>query len=120
VAKDFKGTINLDVRDPVPDWGRLHRRQGAGWGAPEKVEQLEQLWLEEAKANNVLPLNDMKVAGKDLQEFTAMEFKIPVPPSGQYTYYPGTAAVPERRPRTSTRSPTRCSPMSSSRRRARA
>ena len=25
-----------------------------------------------------------------------MEFKVPVPPSGQYTYYPGTTAVPER------------------------
>ncbi len=25
-----------------------------------------------------------------------MEFKIPVPPSGQYTYYPGTTEVPER------------------------
>ena len=25
-----------------------------------------------------------------------MEFHIPVPPSGQYTYYPGTTEIPER------------------------
>ena len=50
----------------------------------------------EAKANNVLPLNDMQVAGADLEKFLAMEFKVPVPPSGRYTYYPGTTEVPER------------------------
>ena len=33
---------------------------------------------------------------KDLEKFLEMEFKIPVPPSGQYTYYPGTTEVPER------------------------
>jgi hypothetical protein len=44
----------------------------------------------------VLPLNDMMVSGKDLQKFIAMEFNVPVPPSGQYTYYPGTSPVPER------------------------
>ena len=38
----------------------------------------------------------MAVAGKDLEKFIEMEFKIPVPPSGQYTYYPGTTEVPER------------------------
>ena len=52
--------------------------------------------MAEAKRNNVLPLNDMLVAGEDLQKFTQMEFHIPVPPSGQYTYYPGTTEVPER------------------------
>ena len=63
---------------------------------PEKVKELVDLWFEEAKANNVLPLNDLAVASKDLETFLAMEFKVPVPPSGQYTYYPGTTAVPER------------------------
>jgi arylsulfatase A-like enzyme len=63
---------------------------------PEKVEELKVLWFEEAKANNVLPLNDMMVTGKDLQAFLAMEFHVPVPPSGQYTYFPGTSEVPER------------------------
>jgi hypothetical protein len=63
---------------------------------PEKVKELVDLWLEEAKANDVLPLNDMRIAGEDLQKFLEMEFSIPVPPSGQYTYYPGTTEVPER------------------------
>ena len=65
---------------------------------PEKVKELADLWMAEAKANNVLPLNDLQVLGnpEDLQTFLAMEFKIPVPPSGQYTYYPNTTVVPER------------------------
>jgi hypothetical protein len=63
---------------------------------PEKVKELADLWMQEAKKNNVLPLNDMQVVGKDLQKFLELEFKIPVPPSGQYIYYPGTTEVPER------------------------
>ncbi|MEV6969111.1 arylsulfatase [Hamadaea sp. NPDC051192] len=63
---------------------------------PEKVKELAALWLEEAKRNNVLPLNDLAVVGKDLQKFLELEFHIPVPPSGQYIYYPGTSEVPER------------------------
>jgi arylsulfatase len=63
---------------------------------PEKVEELAALWLEEARKYDVLPLNDMQVTGKDLETFLAMEFNVPVPPSGQYTYYPHTSAVPER------------------------
>ncbi|WP_022889394.1 arylsulfatase [Agromyces italicus] len=63
---------------------------------PEKLEELKALWMSEAKANNVLPLNDLVVVGKDLGTFLEMEFHIPVPPSGQYTYYPGTSEIPER------------------------
>lgn len=63
---------------------------------PEKVDEMKALWMEEAIKNNVLPLNDMSIVGEDLQKFLAMEFHIPVPPSGQYTYYPGTIEVPER------------------------
>ncbi len=65
---------------------------------PEKLEELKALWLAEAKANNVLPLNDLQVIGnpKDLETFLAMEFHMPVVPSGQYTYYPGTSEIPER------------------------
>jgi arylsulfatase A-like enzyme len=63
---------------------------------PEKVKELVDLWFEEAERNHVLPLNDMAVVGADLPKFLEMEFRIPVPPSGQYTYYPGTTAVPER------------------------
>ena len=38
----------------------------------------------------------MQVVGADLQKFLEMEFKVPVPPGGQYTYYPGTTEIPER------------------------
>jgi arylsulfatase A-like enzyme len=63
---------------------------------PDKVEELADLWMEDAKRYNVLPLNDMAVSGKDLQKFLALEFHVPVPPNGQYTYYPETTEVPER------------------------
>jgi arylsulfatase len=57
---------------------------------PDKLEELKALWLEEATAYDVLPLNDLGIF-----EFRALEYTIPVPPSGQYTYYPGTSEVPE-------------------------
>jgi len=65
---------------------------------PEKLEELKALWLAEAKANDVLPLNDLQIIGsaKDFETFITMEFHQPVPPSGQFTYYPGTTEVPER------------------------
>lgn len=65
---------------------------------PEKVDELKALWLDEAKRNFVLPLNDLQVIGspKDLQTFLTMEFHVPVPPAGQYIYYPGTSEIPER------------------------
>jgi arylsulfatase len=46
----------------------------------------------------VLPLNDLQIIGnpKDFETFIAMEFHLPVSPSGQYTYYPGTSEIPER------------------------
>ncbi len=46
----------------------------------------------------MLPLNDLQIIGnpKDFETFVAMEFHLPVPPSGQYTYYPGTSEIPER------------------------
>ncbi|WP_135451922.1 arylsulfatase [Mycobacterium sp. DL99] len=63
---------------------------------PEKVKELVDLWFREAEANNVLPLNDLAAAGDDLAEYMALEFNVPVPPSGQYIYYPGTTPIPER------------------------
>jgi hypothetical protein len=62
---------------------------------PEKVKQLVDMWFEEAKRNNVLPLNDLGITKDDLQERTKLEFHIPVTPSGKYTYYSGTTEVPE-------------------------
>ncbi|MGX5694842.1 arylsulfatase [Agromyces soli] len=65
---------------------------------PERLEELKALWMAEAKANNVLPLNDLQVIGnpKDFDTFIHMEYHQPAPPSGQYVYYPGTSEVPER------------------------
>ncbi len=57
---------------------------------PDKLEALKALWLREAEANNVLPLMDISVPA-----LHALEFKSTVPPSGQYSYYPGTTEVPE-------------------------
>ena len=57
---------------------------------PEKVKELVDLWLEEAKKYDVLPLNDLSIF-----EFRPLEYAIPIPTSGQYTYYPGTTMVPE-------------------------
>jgi arylsulfatase len=59
---------------------------------PDKVEEFKALWLEEAKKNNVLPLNDMSTHELGTSGVT---YRVPVPPSGQYTYYPGTSEVPE-------------------------
>ena len=57
---------------------------------PEKVEELSELWLAEAKTNNVLPLNDYGVEG-----IHALEYKVTPPEDGRYTYYPDTSEVPE-------------------------
>ena len=56
----------------------------------EKLEELKALWLEEAEKYDVLPLNDLSI-----MDFRALEYEIAVPSSGQYTYYPGTSAIPE-------------------------
>jgi len=46
--------------------------------------------LSDAEKYDVLPLNDLGIF-----EFRALEYEIAVPASGQYTYYPGTAEVPQ-------------------------
>ncbi len=46
--------------------------------------------MEEAKTYDVLPLNDLGVF-----EFIKLEYHQKVPPSGRFTYYPGTTEVPE-------------------------
>jgi len=58
---------------------------------PDKLMALTDLWLSEAKKYDALPLSDL-----GMLEIVKMEFKVPVPPSGQYTYYPDTSEVPER------------------------
>ena len=61
---------------------------------PEKLRELIDLWFEEARANNVLPLSDLAASGPELERRLSLEYHVPVPPSGQYTYYPGTSEVP--------------------------
>jgi hypothetical protein len=62
---------------------------------PDEVKELAALWFEEAKRYNVLPLIDYSIVN-DIQKMLALEYHIPVTPSGKYTYYPGTLPVPER------------------------
>ncbi|MCH8617162.1 arylsulfatase [Sphingomonas sp. SM33] len=57
---------------------------------PEKLRELQALWFEEAKKNNVLPLIDLGIVAFHAAEFHAAPLK-----SGRYTYYPGTTEVPE-------------------------
>ena len=57
---------------------------------PQKVKELAALWLDEAKKNQVLPLNDLS-----LPELHKIEYRAAIPPDGRYTYYPGTTEIPE-------------------------
>ncbi|TPM94837.1 arylsulfatase [Mesorhizobium sp. B2-1-3A] len=55
---------------------------------PEKLKELIDLWLSEAKKNNVLPLNDLNVHDQHAAEYHA-------PKRDRYVYQPGTTEVPE-------------------------
>ena len=57
---------------------------------PETLKALQELWFEEARKNNVLPLIDLGIVAFHAAEFHAAPLK-----SGRYTYYPGTTEVPE-------------------------
>jgi arylsulfatase len=57
---------------------------------PEKLEHLKQLWMDEARKNLVLPLNDFPPV-----VLTNIERPSTEPPRQRYVYYPDTTAVPE-------------------------
>jgi arylsulfatase A-like enzyme len=57
---------------------------------PEKLEHLKQLWMDEARKNLVLPLNDEPPVVLVNIERPSSE-----PPRDRYVYYPDTTAVPE-------------------------
>ncbi|WP_336515355.1 arylsulfatase [Pollutibacter soli] len=57
---------------------------------PEKVKELQALWLEEAKKNNALPIDDRTAV-----ELLTIERPAEEKPRDRYLYYPGTAPVPE-------------------------
>lgn len=57
---------------------------------PDKLEELKKLWMEEAKKNNGLPLDDRTAV-----EILGIERPAQEPPRDRYIYYPGTEPVPE-------------------------
>jgi len=57
---------------------------------PEKVEELKKLWLEEAKLNLALPVED-----RTPMEMLTLERPSAEPKRDRYIYYPDTAPVPE-------------------------
>lgn len=57
---------------------------------PQKLKELKDLWMEEAKKNNGLPLDDRTAV-----ELLGIERPAQEPPRERYIYYPGTGAVPE-------------------------
>ncbi|MCB0202615.1 MAG: arylsulfatase, partial [Anaerolineae bacterium] len=57
---------------------------------PEKLEHLKQVWLDEARKNLVLPLDDRTAVEILTEERPSTE-----PPRERYIYYPDTTAVPE-------------------------
>jgi hypothetical protein len=57
---------------------------------PDKLEHLKQLWMDEARRNLVLPLNDHPAIVLANIERPSSE-----PPRERYVYYPDTTAVPE-------------------------
>jgi arylsulfatase len=57
---------------------------------PEKLEHLKQVWMDEARKNLVLPLDDRTAV-----EILTTERPSTEPPRERYIYYPDTTAVPE-------------------------
>lgn len=57
---------------------------------PEKVKELADLWMTEARKYDALPLNDMAIL-----DFIKLEYHASIPESGRYVYYPDTTEVPE-------------------------
>jgi arylsulfatase len=57
---------------------------------PDKVKELADLWLAEAKKNHVLPIVDLGV-----HAVHELEFHAAPPAGGRYVYYPGTTEVSE-------------------------
>ncbi|WP_299669723.1 arylsulfatase [uncultured Ruegeria sp.] len=57
---------------------------------PEKLQELIQVWFDEAAKNNVLPLDDRSAV-----EILGIERPTAEPPRDTYVYYPNTTCVPE-------------------------
>jgi arylsulfatase A-like enzyme len=57
---------------------------------PEKLNELKELWMEQAKQNNILPLDDRLAV-----DIITTPRPTGEPPRDTYKYYPGTEPVPE-------------------------
>ena len=85
-----KGNFDKDVWELYHvDVDRSESRNLAG-EQPEKLQALIKAWFEEAERNLVLPLDDRTAA-----EMLGVERPSEEPKRDRYTYYPGTAPVPE-------------------------
>jgi arylsulfatase len=58
---------------------------------PDKLEHLKQVWIDEARRNLVLPLDDRPA----VEIIAGIERPSSEPPRDRYVYYPDTTAVPE-------------------------
>ena len=94
MATEFKGEIRLDVRDSTRDWDAILPDR-----APEGAPNVLVVLYDDTGSAAWSPYGgriDNLGNPKDFETFIKVEFDVPVPPSGQYTYYPGTTEVPER------------------------
>jgi len=57
---------------------------------PDKLREMKNLWMDEAKKNNVLPLMDL-----DVPTIHSMEYHTSIPADGRFIYYPGTTEIAE-------------------------
>jgi arylsulfatase len=57
---------------------------------PDKLKELIDVWFDEAKKNNVLPLDDRSAV-----ELLTIQHPTPEPPRTRYIYYPFTSPIPE-------------------------
>lgn len=57
---------------------------------PEKLQELIDVWFEQAEANNVLPLDD-----RSARDQLTIDRPQAEPPKTRYVYYPDAAAIPE-------------------------
>jgi arylsulfatase len=90
MAKPFKGTINIDIRDSEPDWTPFEPLHDLAAEQPDKLREMVNVWFAEAGANGAFPLDDrsaVEILMTPRPQLTASRTR--------YVYFPGTAPVPE-------------------------
>jgi hypothetical protein len=89
MAKPFRGVINVDVTQSVPDREPYTCHDLSGQ-EPEKLRELIELWWAQAGQYGALPLEN-----RGAIEILTTERPQLTRPRNRYVYYPGTAEVPE-------------------------